>query len=179
MQQRIDMPGLGIIDVVPDDSNFSPLDYDYVKMDISPSKYNLPIQLDIDWEALKVYWFQKQLDEIKETYHVFWLDCYIHSWIAFSLAWEWMQCQFDTARKIWIIAVPKIDNPDVTEAEEYARKFLGRYNAYLNWEFYCFEYDGVTYGNLYDRNDIITTIEWLITGDLTDEQRSVLNSITD
>ncbi len=178
MLQKINIPWLGELEIIYDDFPFDPMESWEVMMDICPNRnYIFPKSFSLDWEDIKLY---NNLDSIKrfeKMYHICWLDCYQHSWISLSLAWEWMQCRFDTTKNIWVIWLHR-ETYTKEEAIEYMRSFLRKYNAYLNWEFYCFEYDGVTYGNLYDRNDIITTIEWLITGDITNEQRSVLNSIT-
>ena len=71
--------------------------------------YKLPEEIEFDF-----LWFDdwdedavKRLEEIEKDYYVFRVDCYIHSWYAFSLSWEWMQCPRDTAKNAWLIAIPK------------------------------------------------------------------------
>lgn len=66
--------------------------------------------------------------EAKEKWlELFWLDCYEHSGISFSLAGEGMQCRFDTSGKCGFI---------IAESEEQARAEIKEYNQYINWECY-------------------------------------------
>lgn len=114
--------------------------------------YTFPNELDYDFDG-------EEEDSRIDKYRTFPLDCYIHSWVAFSLHWEGMQCRFDTSHNCWFIAVPKkynrydleeisktprkewTDHYDPkelsrTEAKEIAREELERYNQYLRWEIY-------------------------------------------
>ena len=119
--------------------------------------YIFPNELNFDFDAYDE-------DEINtpENYYIFPLDCYIHSWVAFSLHWEGMQCRWDTSHNCWFIAVPKkynrydlkeisetkwkewTDHYDpielsLAEAEKIARQELDTYNQYLRWEIYEYE----------------------------------------
>jgi hypothetical protein len=105
--------------------------------------YNFPNELNFDFETdedddllserLKAIWF---------SYHIFRLDCYEHSWISFSLAWQGMQCRFDTSNNCGFIAIPKKDdsNPSIENTYDDAKKIaeseIKIYNQYLNWEIY-------------------------------------------
>lgn len=99
--------------------------------------YNFPNELDFDFntnedddllhERLKAIWF---------SYHIFRLDCYEHSGIVFSLAWQGIQCKFDTAKNCWFIAIPKNIYPEEKLARWIAEQEIKCYNQYLNWEIY-------------------------------------------
>ena len=58
---------------------------------------------------------------------LFWLDCYEHSNIYFSLAGTGTQCRFDTSNKCGFI---------LAESEEVAKQEIETYNSWLNWEVY-------------------------------------------
>lgn len=136
-----------------------PRDWAIDKMVIRNNRhYSFPQEIDFDWSKYDE-WKKAELNKLKKRYHIFFLDCYIHSWVSFSFAWHWMQCRFDTAKDAWFIAVPKCyngyDSREISEtpykvlgwhyephkvrkpqAIEIARLSIEEYNAYLNWEFY-------------------------------------------
>lgn len=91
------------VDVVYDENPDSPRNWDHSsKLCIREHRrYSFPNELQIN--------FEDEEDFLDKTvgYHVFWLDCYEHSGIQFSLSGEGMQCRFDTSRKCGFIAVPK------------------------------------------------------------------------
>lgn len=117
--------------------------------------YTFHNELNFDFDS-------EEEDSRINKYRTFPLDCYIHSWVVFSLHWEGMQCRWDTAHNCWFIAVPKKYNrydlqeisvtpwkkwtgnydPEElsrTEAEKIARQELDTYNQYLSWEIYEYE----------------------------------------
>ncbi len=98
-------------------------------------RYNFPNELGFDFD--EDYEDYKDTDVLEEKYHIFWLDCYEHSWIAFSLAGTGMQCQFDTAEKCGFIAIPKNECENIEDAKQIAGNEIKIYNQYLNWEVYA------------------------------------------
>lgn len=147
------------VEVIYDEHNNSPRNWDNIsKLCIREHRrYNFPNELNINFEDLNSDDEYSDTETIGqhenkklEGYHVFNLDCYEHSSIHFSLSGTGMQCQFDTARKCWIIAVPKhiewdngpwyIGSKDYTEdeAREMAKADIEIYNQYLNGEIYGF-----------------------------------------
>lgn len=122
------------------------------RMCISPHRqYDFPCELDIDRENFD--------DSLLNEYHIIRLDCYIHSWVTFSLYWEWTQCRFDTSTRCWFMAVPKelnsydyevrseSNNKDqwekvmytYEEAKELTRQEINTYNQRASWEIYEYE----------------------------------------
>ena len=113
--------------------------------------YKFPNELDYDFDSAA-----EDAEKLYEQYYIFELDCYIHSWVSFSLAWRWMQCKFDTSKDCWFIAIPKeinsYDNrPWSTssapgkwekiiytedEAMKIAELEIKTYNQYINWDVY-------------------------------------------
>ena len=112
--------------------------------------YTFPKEMDYDLDD------DKDRAILEKHYHVFMLDCFIHSTVHFSLSWAGMQCRFDTANNIWYIAVPKEMNSydqrawamstnqdkwtkriyTEKEAMDVAEDELKIYNQYTNWEVY-------------------------------------------
>lgn len=98
--------------------------------------YNLKNELELDWRILMEEKDSKEYNDIIEylnTKYYWWrVDCYNHSSISFSLSGEWMQCQFDTSKRIWIIA---IDKKEWSEAffGQVARRNLEKYTERINW----------------------------------------------
>lgn len=96
---------------------------------------------------------EAQFKKLDDNYYRWFVDCYDHSAVSFSLAWCWMQCQFDTSNKCWIIACPKAYNSydfeernestkkdswekievSLEEAEKEVKRYLEEYNEYINW----------------------------------------------
>lgn len=94
-------------------------------------RYDFPEEFSFDWENQK-----EEVKRLSKDYHIFFLDCYEHSGITFSLMWTWMQCAFDTARNCWCIIVP--NDVEHNNAREIVESELKQYNQYLNWEIYMF-----------------------------------------
>lgn len=110
---------------------------------------------DNDWNVVTTI-EQYEMSKL-HWYHVLWLDCYEHGNVYFSISGQGMQCQFDTARGCWFIAVPKAYNDydftiwseskhkdkgkmvEVTYAEAWdiVKSELEVFNAYCNGEIYC------------------------------------------
>lgn len=153
------------VDIVYDEDNESPRKWDNIsKLCIREHRrYDFPNELKINFDDLNSYDDYEVDDNYQiietvgqheqkklEGYHMFWLDCYEHSGISFSLSGTGMQCQFDTSRKCGLIAIPKHfewDNGpgysgsvDYTEAEaeEMAKADIEIYNQYMNGEVYGF-----------------------------------------
>lgn len=97
-------------------------------------RHNFPNELDFDFD--EDYEDYKDTDVLEEEYHIFWLECYEHSWIVFSLAGTGMQCQFDTAEKCGFIAIPKNECENIEDAKQIAGEEIEMYNKYLNGEVY-------------------------------------------
>lgn len=91
-------------------------------------RYDFPNELDVTEEGFENSDFIEWLAESKNL-KVFWLDCYEHSSIRFSIAGTGRQCQFDTANKCGFILAEDI---------EQAEALIEEYNQYLNWEVYSF-----------------------------------------
>ena len=196
---------INIVDVLVDSCSES-YDWDdiesrYIKIDFR-SHRDLPgiHELDLNWWALDDYYNRYDikylddedikmieeeakpiLDELNEKYYWMYVDCYIHSWVSFSLSWEWMQCPFDTSKGAGIIACPKAynsydlkewsesENKDKWEKIEVTkedainqmRDYIRDFDDYYNW---CgpYEYlirEEVVYKS--DRWDTIKRMEWL------------------
>lgn len=109
-------------------------------------RYCFPNELDYDRDSA-----EEDSKKLYDEYHIFEIDCYEHSWISFSLSWWWMQCQFDTSKNCWFIAIPKNIYPDHAIAREIALEELKLYNAYMNWEVYRYTID---------KPDTYTNKEW-------------------
>lgn len=97
--------------------------------------YNLPKEFDFDWDAYDE-WEMEEIEEMDRNYHIFFLDCYEHSGMKWSLAWEGMQCRFDTAKRVGLMRVKKEVVEDRKNALEFVRDALEVYNKWLNWEIY-------------------------------------------
>ena len=129
----------------------------FIKVDFRKHRhYNLPKELDFDWDAYDE-WDEasdKQIEFLNEHYYRWFVDCYDHSAVSFSIQWEWMQCRWDTARKCGIIACPKEycwydfelwcnsiykDKEDwpiqTTEQEAYkeCKRYLAEFTERANW----------------------------------------------
>lgn len=133
----------------------SPREYEeYTKLCIREHRrYNFPNELNFDFDKYDE-WDLTQLEEIEKDYDIFWIDCYEHSWIAFSLTWHWVQCQWDTAKYCGFIAIPKVLQWD---KRKLAQKDLTEYNQYLNWEVY--EY-GIYRKHTYKDDNWEEIFEW-------------------
>ena len=106
----------------------------------------------------------------------FWLDCYQHSGIIWSMHGEGMQCRFDTAPWGGVLVGNYSDLKKMThsEREESARKALDIYNSYFNGAVFEFnlrikglsdadntDNDLITEGwfdDYYDGNDLIRDV---------------------
>lgn len=118
-------------------------------------RYDFPNELDYSFEIVDEWYewyddpyYKNRYDEEiakLEWYYIFPLDCYEHSGISFSLSGTGMQCQFDTSKNCWFIAVPKKDklpNENIwserseEEARNIAKQAINTYNRYLNNECY-------------------------------------------
>lgn len=84
--------------------------------------YNFPNELDFDFDAFDEW--DIELPKLEENQKLFWLDCYEHSSIHFSLAGEGV---FDTSGKCGFI---------ICESEEQARAEIEEHNQYINGECY-------------------------------------------
>lgn len=151
------------VNIFYDESSDSPREWnDQTKMCIREHRhYSFPNELDINFEALEdndFYGTDKSWKKISvaknekekfKGYHVFEMDCYIHSWVAFSLSGHGMQCRFDTSSNCWYFCVPKTyEDGMITysmakiskkKAIEIAKKEIEIYNQYINWEVYWFK----------------------------------------
>lgn len=110
---------------------------EYSKMCIRDHRrYDFPNELEFDFNAYDDG--DLQLPWLDPNQYFFWLDCYEHSGILFSLTWEWQQCRFDTANKCWFLIVTLDDNGEKSngEARDQAKLILDAYNSYLNGEVY-------------------------------------------
>lgn len=100
-------------------------------------QYNFPNELayDFDYEGE-----EGEEDTRLKDYFVFPLDCYIHGWLSFSLAWQGTQCRFDTYNNVGFIVYPRIATESITEeqAREVCMQEIEEYNKYMNWEVYWF-----------------------------------------
>lgn len=97
--------------------------------------YNLPKEFSFDWDAYDEG-DMKEVEEMDKKYHLFFLDCYEHSGMVWSLCGEGMQCQFDTAKRAWLIRINKNEIPDREVALWEVKLELERYNQRLNGEVY-------------------------------------------
>lgn len=88
-------------------------------------RYDFPNELDFDFDDFDEW--DIELPKLEENQKLFWLDCYEHSGISFSLAGTGRQCRFDTSSKCGFI---------IAESEEVAKQEIERYNQYLNGECY-------------------------------------------
>jgi len=143
-------------------------------------RYRFPEELAISWDE----WEEtiQELIALEKNFYVFSIDCYEHSSITFSISGTGTQCQFDTAKFVWVIAIPKSyngydikewnrstnrDNPEAKEVivtEEEANQIaigeINEYNQYINGEVYqfvLFDNDGDTIDScsgFHDINDI-------------------------
>lgn len=88
-------------------------------------RYDFPNELAFDFESFDEW--EIELPELEENKKLFWLDCYEHSGVSFSLAGKGIQCKFDTSNKCGFI---------IAENEEQASQEIEDYNKYINWECY-------------------------------------------
>lgn len=89
-------------------------------------RYDFPNELSITEEGFENVELIESIAKEREQ-KLFWLDCYEHSGMSFSLAGEGMQCRFDSSPKCGFI---------IAESEEQARAEIEEYNQYINWECY-------------------------------------------
>lgn len=134
-----------------DDSPSYPREWGQTKMCIREHRHYLfPNELDYDFDSAA-----EDAEKLYEQYYIFELDCYIHSWVSFSLAWR-----FDTSNNCGFIAVPKEINwydwqlwsesknkehanakhiiYTEEEARETAQSEIKQYNQWGNWEVYWY-----------------------------------------
>lgn len=97
--------------------------------------YNLPKEFNFDWDAYDE-WEMEEIEEMDKNYHIFFLDCYEHGGMSWSLAWEGMQCRFDTAKRVGLMRVSKEKVEDRKDALEFVRDALEVYNKWANGEIY-------------------------------------------
>lgn len=97
--------------------------------------YNLPKEFNFDWDAYDE-WDMEEIEEMDKNYHIFFLDCYEHSGMKWSLAWEWMQCRFDTAKRVGLMRVRKDKVGDRNDALNLVKDAIDLYNKRLNGEIY-------------------------------------------
>ena len=102
--------------------------------------YDLPKEFNFDWDAYDE-WDMEEIEEMDKNYHIFFLDCYQHSNMVWSLAWEGMQCQFDTAKRAWLMRVSKEKAEDRKDALVFVKDAIELYNKWLNWEIYEWRID--------------------------------------
>lgn len=99
--------------------------------------YDFPNELEYDFNDLDDGWMDwVEMSKILKENYVFWIDCYEHSWIVFSLSWEWMQCKFDTSKYCGFMAVKKELYKTEEEAKKRAKEQLSIYNKRISWEVY-------------------------------------------
>lgn len=110
-------------------------------------KYDFPNELDFDFDAYDDW--EITLPWLDPNQYIFQLDFYEHSWITFSLKWEWMNDRFDSSINVWFIIVSLDNDAEKSDwlARDIAREYINNYNAYLNWEIYEF---------IIEEQDIIT-----------------------
>lgn len=136
-----------------DDFAESPREYADCKLCIREHRrYDFPNELDFNFDMYDD-WDLTQLEEIEKSYDLYWLDCYEHSWIAFSLTWHWMQCQWDTAKYCGFIAVKK----DIQNWRDLVKKELEEWNCWLNG--LCYVYY-VERKHIYKDEDWNEMIDW-------------------
>lgn len=102
--------------------------------------YSLPKEFSFDWDAYDE-WDMKEIEEMDKDYHIFFLDCFEHWGMRWSLIWEGMQCQFDTAKRVWLMRVQRGMVENRAKAEEIVRDELKRYNQRLCWEVYGYTFE--------------------------------------
>lgn len=102
--------------------------------------YNLPKEFGFDWDAYDE-WDMKEIEKMDKKYHIFFLDCYEHGWMKWSLAWKGMQCMFDTANRVWLMRVNKNEVENRDKALEIVEEELDRYNKWLNGEIYGYQFE--------------------------------------
>ena len=105
--------------------------------------YKLPKEFDFDWDAYDDG-DMENVEYMDRSYHLFFLDCYEHSGMCWSLCGEWMQCQFDTAKRAGLMRVDRNDVEDRKEALEIVKTELKRYNQRLNGEIYEWRMERLT-----------------------------------
>ena len=97
--------------------------------------YNLPKEFNFDWDAYDE-WEMEEIEEMDKNYHIFFLDCYEHSGMKWSLAWGGMQCRFDTAKRVGLMRVKKEVVEDRKIALGLVEDALDVYNKWANGEVY-------------------------------------------
>ena len=102
--------------------------------------YDLPKEFNFDWDAYDE-WDMEEIEEMDKNYHIFFLDCYQHSNMVWSLAGEGTQCQFDTSRRAWLMRVRKDKVGDRNDALNLVKDAIDLYNKRLNGEIYEWRID--------------------------------------
>lgn len=150
--EKIELDDSYYINIFYDESSDSPREWrDDTKMCIKETRrHRFPNELDInfddldnddeygtdkDWKIITIA--DKEKEKLK-GYHVYEMDCYEHSGIAFSLSGHGMQCRFDTSYNCWYFCVPEIMGTR-EECAKIASEQINLYNQYINWEVYCFQ----------------------------------------
>lgn len=167
LYKRIDLDDTHYINIYYDEFSDSPRRWDpQTKLCVKPHReYNFPNELDIEFDDLEnedIYGTDKYWKDITVSdnekkkfngYHVYSIDCYIHSWVSFFLHGHGMQCSFDTASNCGYFCVRKYMGTR-EECAKVAREQISIYNQYLNGDTYFFklmesfppiEKDGKTY----------------------------------
>jgi hypothetical protein len=126
---------------------------------VFPNELN--VNRDIEQEEFDTY-----MKELWKTYHIFMLDCYIHSNVVRSIHNTWMVCQFDTTPNCWFFCVDLSISPE--DARNIVVSSLEEYNAWANGEVYRFyEEEAVTWTNnkwetkiIWEHNDECDACWW-------------------
>lgn len=108
------------------------LNFYYLDMDYTGYTQE-ELENDYEYESYKEE--LKKYHDVQKDYYVFWLDCYEHSSIHFSLVINRKNIgyyEFDRSRNVWIIAVKKDSVKNEKEAQELAEKEIENYNNRCN-----------------------------------------------
>jgi len=171
--QKIQLDNYTYVNISYDEFSDSPRDWDNIwKLCIRKHRrYTFPNELDYCFECedsdeiysdddnWNIVTVAQHEEEMLIWYRIYDLDSYEHSWIVFSLAWTWMQYNFETSRWCWFIAIPNIY--ESSEAREIAQSEISIYNSYLNWEVYGFKLYK-TFPSIEDNGHIYSTDDELI-----------------
>lgn len=114
-----------------------------VKLDFRENRsYDFPKDLNFDWDWYDSWeddeeknW-EKIFNDLQENYYRYFVDCYIHSNYNFSLAWQWIQCRWDTAKKCGIVAIEKKKFEELWIQEDphkFLDNFIKKYDIRFNW----------------------------------------------
>lgn len=135
------------LDICHDEDMQSPREWDNVgKLCIREHRrYNFPNELDYDFDSAG-----EDAEILYNTYYIFDLDMYEHTWYSFSFSWQGMKYHHQAlflVQRIWFLAIPKEWRTE-DEAKEIATQELEVWNKYCNGEWYGFiEYKPVLWTN--------------------------------